>query len=145
MPLLIRQVLSTIRLWQWGMLQPYTWVVGNMQTKERWHEAVACRIRALRKAAGLTQEQLSEKADIAPQHLSRLETGRQAPSLDTLVDIAAALDTTPSALLMEPQEDDHAELLSRVAAMCRTLTKEEAAFLESQLAGWMSYMKKRPS
>lgn len=115
----------------------------NMRTKEQWHQAVASRIRALRQAAGLTQEQLSERSDIAPQHLSRLETGRQAPSLDTLVDLAAALDTTPSALLVEPQEDDHAELISRVTAMCRTLSKEDAAFLESQLADWMSYMKRR--
>ena len=103
--------------------------------------AIGRRVREFRKAAGLTQEQLSEKVDIAPQYLSRLETGRRTPSLDTIVALAEALDTTPAALIAEPEQDAQAERISRIAAIFRVLPENDAAFLESELAGWMSYLK----
>ncbi len=121
----------------------YTCSVASKQRKRKLQRAMASRIKALRQDAGLTQEQLSERAGIATQYLSRLENAHQVPSLNTMIDLADALGTVPCVLLDEPQEDMHAEFVSRVAAMCRTLTKEDAAFLESQLAGWMAYMKKR--
>jgi len=49
------------------------------------------RIKELRRARGLSQEQLSEKIDIDPKHLSRLEVGRSFPSHDTLEKLANAL------------------------------------------------------
>lgn len=115
--------------------------MATRQKKEEWHRAVSGRIRALRKAKGMTQEQLSEKAGIASQYLSRLETARQVPSLDTIVDLAQALHTPLSALLGEPQQDTQAERASRVAAMLATLSEEDATFLETQVAGWMSHLK----
>jgi transcriptional regulator with XRE-family HTH domain len=102
---------------------------------------IAHRVKEFRKAAGLTQEQLSEKVDIAPQYLSRLETARRVPSLDTIVDLANALNTTPSVLLAEPQQDAQAERMSRLEAILTALTEEDAAFVESQLAGLISHLK----
>jgi len=102
---------------------------------------LARRIREFRTAAGLTQERLAEKVDISPQYLSRLETGRRVPSLDVVAELAEALNTTPSALVAEPQEDTHAELTIRMAAIFRALDREDAAFLESQLASWISHLK----
>ena len=49
------------------------------------------RIKELRKTRGLSQEQLSKKIDIDPKHLSRIESGRSFPSLDTLENLANAL------------------------------------------------------
>ncbi len=53
---------------------------------------LGARIKELRKIKGLSQEVLSEKVDIDPKHLSRIEVGRGFPSLDTLEKIANALD-----------------------------------------------------
>ncbi len=50
------------------------------------------RIKELRKLRGLSQEKLSEKINIDPKHLSRIEVGRGFPSLDTLERIAKALN-----------------------------------------------------
>lgn len=50
------------------------------------------RIKELRKGKGLSQEQLSEEIDIDPKHLSRIEVGNSYPSLDTLENIAKALN-----------------------------------------------------
>lgn len=45
-----------------------------------------------RKELHLSQEQLAEKADISQTHISKIELGKDNPSLDLLERIAAALD-----------------------------------------------------
>lgn len=49
-------------------------------------------LKRLRKAAGLKQEELAEKLNVTRQTVSGWETGRRQPDLDTLKDLAAALD-----------------------------------------------------
>ncbi len=49
------------------------------------------RIKEIRKLRRLSQEELSEKIDIDPKHLSRIEVGRGFPSLDTLERLADTL------------------------------------------------------
>ncbi|MBQ7751616.1 MAG: helix-turn-helix transcriptional regulator [Clostridia bacterium] len=45
-----------------------------------------------RKEQGMTQMQLAEKADISSQYLQRIETAASSCTLDTLIDIAEALN-----------------------------------------------------
>jgi transcriptional regulator with XRE-family HTH domain len=52
------------------------------------------RIRQARKIAGLTQEQLAEKADINRVTVAVLESGKNAPSAETLWRIAQATGQT---------------------------------------------------
>ena len=49
------------------------------------------RISVLRKAANLTQSELAEKVGLDSRHVSRLETGKYYPSLESLELIATAL------------------------------------------------------
>jgi transcriptional regulator with XRE-family HTH domain len=51
-------------------------------------------IRAKRKGAGFTQEKLAEKADLSTIFISRVERGKESPSVDSLVKIAHALRTS---------------------------------------------------
>lgn len=55
-------------------------------------ELIGARIRELRKGLQLSQEQLSEKVDVDPRYISRIELGRCSPSLETLENIARALN-----------------------------------------------------
>jgi transcriptional regulator with XRE-family HTH domain len=48
-------------------------------------------VRIKRKKAGLTQEKLAEKADLSTIFISRVERGKESPSVDSLVKIARAL------------------------------------------------------
>jgi transcriptional regulator with XRE-family HTH domain len=48
-------------------------------------------IRAERKEAGFSQEKLAEKADLSTVFISRIERGRESPTVDNLVKIAKAL------------------------------------------------------
>jgi transcriptional regulator with XRE-family HTH domain len=49
-------------------------------------------IRAKRKAGNLTQEKLAEKAGLSAIFISRVERGKESPSMDSLVKIAGALE-----------------------------------------------------
>jgi transcriptional regulator with XRE-family HTH domain len=49
------------------------------------------RLKALREARGLTQEELAKKAGISRGYLARLETGRHDPHLSRLRKLAKIL------------------------------------------------------
>jgi transcriptional regulator with XRE-family HTH domain len=54
-------------------------------------ELFGARIRELRKAQGLTQEQLADFLGIEQKHVSLIELGKSYPSLDRLMRIAEVL------------------------------------------------------
>lgn len=54
-------------------------------------ELLGERIRELRKGLKMSQEQLSELVDVDPRYISRIELGKCFPSLETLENIARAL------------------------------------------------------
>lgn len=51
------------------------------------------RIQELRKKRKLSQEQIAERADISPNYLSRIECGKENPTLDMFIKLARALGT----------------------------------------------------
>lgn len=53
---------------------------------------VGRRIQELRKRSGLSQEKVAEKADINPHYLSRIECGKENPTLDMLIKLSNALE-----------------------------------------------------
>jgi transcriptional regulator with XRE-family HTH domain len=55
-------------------------------------ELLGARVKELRKARGLSQDQLAEMIGIEPKHVSRIEVGKSYPTLDRLERIAIALD-----------------------------------------------------
>jgi transcriptional regulator with XRE-family HTH domain len=57
------------------------------------------KIKEVRQHRKLSQLELSEMADISPTFLSYIETGSKRLSIDTLVQIANALQVTPAVLL----------------------------------------------
>ena len=65
----------------------------------KWEVIVGANIRRLRKAKGLTQEQLAHEAEMAMRYIAGVERGEENPSLRYLVKIAEALGCEPSDLL----------------------------------------------
>jgi transcriptional regulator with XRE-family HTH domain len=55
-------------------------------------ELLGARIKELRKARGFTQEQFAEMIGVEPRHVSRMEGGYTAPSINRLEKIAEALN-----------------------------------------------------
>lgn len=54
--------------------------------------AIGLNILHYRKEQGMTQMQLAEKANMSSKYLQRIETAASSCSLDTLIDIAEALN-----------------------------------------------------
>lgn len=67
-------------------------------------QSLGGRIRQLREAAGLTQEELATHAGIGRVTLVRIERGEQSPRYDTLVALAAALGHPLAPLLANGRE-----------------------------------------
>jgi transcriptional regulator with XRE-family HTH domain len=61
--------------------------------------AVGQKIRKLREAISLTQEDLAHEASISTSTLSRIERGHYQPRLDTLTKLAQALKVPMAELL----------------------------------------------
>lgn len=70
-----------------------------MQSKDPILLEIGQRIYTCRKAKGLTQESLAEKADVTPQFISFAESGKRAMRVDNIVKIAKALDVSVDYLL----------------------------------------------
>jgi len=76
------------------------------------------RIRKIRKAHGLSQEQLAEMVNISVPHMSHIETGNTKLSLPVFVEIAEALEVRTDDLLRDRETtgtamEDILEVLKR--------------------------------
>ena len=63
------------------------------------------RIRRIRKARRLSQEELAEKVGISTTHMSHIETGNTKLSLPVFVNIARALEVQTDCLLCDEPQD----------------------------------------
>ena len=64
------------------------------EQKQQTRDRIGQRIATLRKLAGMSQEQLSERAGLQRTHVSRIEAGKYAVTLETIQAIAEALGMT---------------------------------------------------
>ena len=75
--------------------------------------AVGKRIQHLRKANGMTQEELAVKLNISDRHLRNLERGEEAPSIDLFVEIMETFHTTLDYLIVGKSASEEEELLKK--------------------------------
>lgn len=87
-----------------------------MKTKE----LIGRRIQELRKAKRFSQEKLAEKADISSTYLSRIECGRENPTLDMLIKLASALDVEIWEMFDVGHVQHHKELKESLQSFVKT-------------------------
>lgn len=83
------------------------------------------RIAARRHELGLKQYQLNERAGLSDKYISCIETAKSIPSIDVLMRICDALETTPDRILLGTATDTSSEsydrqLYERIAALDTT-------------------------
>ena len=66
-----------------------------------WRVIFGRNVRRVRQQQGLTQEQLSELADVSTRHISFVETGKRQPTLSVLVALCDGLGVTLTAFSVE--------------------------------------------
>ena len=96
------------------------------------------RIARRRKELGLRQAEVCERAGINDKYLSCIERATSIPSLEVVIRLALALDTTPDAFLtgavcLEGEQwQDVAQLLRGMDARQLTLAKSFLVWLSEQ-------------
>jgi len=90
------------------------------EQKQKTRERIGQRIAALRKLAGMSQEQLALRAGLQRTHVGRIEAGKYSVTIETIQAIAEALymtvdivdtglqDLAPLRRLTPPKEDKEA-------------------------------------
>lgn len=64
-------------------------------------KALGKKIRTIRTKKGFSQSDLAERLNVSYQQIQKYESGKSSISLDRLIDISAALEVRPEALLVE--------------------------------------------
>lgn len=67
------------------------------------YKRIGVRIKEKRKHIGITQAQLAEMVFLSTKYISQIERGVRHPSLDSMADIAVALDASVDMLLFDGQ------------------------------------------
>ena len=75
--------------------------------------ATGKRIQQLRKANGMTQEELAIKLNISDRHLRRIERGEEAPSIDLFVEIKMIFNSTLDYLILGKTPSEQEELMKK--------------------------------
>ncbi len=104
-------------------------------------DILAGHIRTRRKAIGITQEQLAERAGLSPNYIARLEIGSNTPSLSALTAISKALGVQTFELLRV--EPDYAWLnkAQEIAWLLESLNKDDLEYVLDQLQTTVQYIK----
>lgn len=84
-------------------------------------------IRRCRKQKGITQEVLSEIADISPNYLGNIERGEKTPSLETLVAILNGLGVSADVILHDVVEADYDVTVSLLNEKLNKLSPKDRA------------------
>lgn len=95
------------------------------------------RLMKLRKAAGLSQEEVAEKLELTRQTVSKWETGQSSPDLDKVLPLCDLYHITPDELLHEGGSDEADELKAQKdAARAEELLEKSVA--KKKLIGILS-------
>ena len=112
-----------------------------MEVNQR-NELIGSRIRKVRKEKHLTQEQLGEMTNTSLTTISRLELGKQMVSVNTLFEIAEALEVGIEVILQDlmikkPDEKADQELYY----MLEKMGKEEKEYTKKNMRSFLENKK----
>ena len=99
------------------------------------YKQIGKRIARRRRALGLKQAAVEEKANIAYKYLSAIECGRSIPSTEVVMRLAIALDTTPDTFLVGTARTEGEEWKS-VAQLLRGMDENQLRLAKSFLT-WL--------
>ena len=92
--------------------------------------AIGQRIRKIRKARNLSQEQLSEMVGISVTHMSHIETGNTKLSLPVLVDLANAREVRTDDLLYDKVTAERSTATDTIVQLLEACTTQQLRVIE---------------
>lgn len=104
------------------------------------YREIGNRIALRRKKLGLKQSEVEERAGIGYKYLSNIERGISIPSMEVVLRLSVALDTTPDEFLLGTSKTSKDEEWKRVADMLRKLDSKQLSLVKNFLM-WISEQK----
>ena len=92
-------------------------------------QALGARIKEFRVKTRMTQDVLAELVGIDPKHLSRIENGKNYPSLETLEKLVTNLNVTFEDIFEFEHFVERSELLSNISECLKYLNDEKLKFI----------------
>ena len=100
-----------------------------MTTVDIQYHIIGKRIQQRRKELGLKQYELAEQLNISNNHMSSIETGREKPSLETLLHACEILHVTPDYLLLGNMHTD--DISQDILASLKLCSKEDVELVRN--------------
>lgn len=100
------------------------------------YNEVGKRIAARRRELGLKQWQTEQKADLCDKYLSNIERATTVLSVDVLMKLCSALDTTPDALLLGAVADEENDYIRSITNRVQKMSSKQAR-LALSLMDWI--------
>ena len=97
------------------------------------HMQIGAQIAALRKARGMTQEQLAAQLGVSAPAVSKWETDSSYPDITLLCPLARALGTNVDTLLQFEEKLSDQEVAAQINAVMETVMRGDAGAAEAQL------------
>ncbi|MBD5444288.1 MAG: helix-turn-helix transcriptional regulator [Lachnospiraceae bacterium] len=95
------------------------------------------RIKTERKELGYTQEKLAEIVNVSPHYIYEIERGLKAMSLETLINISAALEISTDYILFGERQTEFISLYEQLNGM----NKERRLKAENAIKALLPYIK----
>ncbi len=92
-------------------------------------QALGLRIKELREKNKFTQEVLAEKIGIDPKHLSRIENGRNFPSMETLEKLVINLNVSFQDLFQFGHISNRTVLIKSIVDDIKKMSDEQLKFI----------------
>lgn len=99
------------------------------------YKELGVRISNRRRKLGLKQADVNEMIGFSDKYLSHVESGKTAPSLEALIKICTALETTPDYLLLGTVRSDSDEEFIR--EKIKVVTGKHRISLLSNFIDWL--------
>lgn len=101
-----------------------------------YHE-LGRRIAHRRRELGLKQTEVCERCELSDKYLSAIERAHSIPSLDVLLRICDALDTTPNSLFLGVTYGETDDIRNEITQKTRSLNQHQLRLLLSFI-DWLS-------
>ena len=104
------------------------------------YKEIGRRIARRRKELKLTQFEVEEQAELGQKYLSNIERSISIPSIEVIMRLAAALDTTPDEFLVGTLHEDTKDEWENISELLRNMSPAQLSMAKSFLT-WLSEQK----
>ena len=102
----------------------------------KYYKEIGKRIAHRRKELGLKQSEVEEKADLSQKYLSNIERSISIPSVEVIMRLALALDTTPDEFLVGTMQT-YGDEWKNISELLRNMNSRQLSLARNFLT-WLS-------